>query len=354
MSTAATPAPDRARSPGAGWRKRLDRFGDRGDVRDLPRRGAARRGRDHRDRLPGRPRRAAGDRQIRPRLHHRHRMEPEPNSSTSSVPARSSSAPCSAPSSRSSSAPRSRSRSASTSACWRRKRSAAWSRRWSNCSPRCPASSTASGGSCPRPVRQIDDRARPAQRARLHPALRHAGNDRLQRLHRGADPDDHDRADHLLGLARPLQRRSRADVQDGAAALGATRWEVVRGVVLPSTASGVVAASLLGLGRALGEAIAVSQVIGAGSEIHARPVQDRRHPRLADRQPVPRRADRAAQSLALLLRRDPAGDRGRLEPDRTVDRPSLQLRRRARCDERAPNQLGTEGGPAVLRSRRRR
>jgi phosphate transport system permease protein len=44
---------------------------------------------------------------------------------------------------------------------------------------------------------------------------------------------------------------------------------VVRGVVLPSTASGVIAASLLGLGRALGEAIAVTQVIGAGSEIHA-------------------------------------------------------------------------------------
>jgi phosphate transport system permease protein len=40
-------------------------------------------------------------------------------------------------------------------------------------------------------------------------------------------------------------------------------------VVLPSTSSGVVAASLLGLGRALGEAIAVSQVVGAGSEIHA-------------------------------------------------------------------------------------
>jgi phosphate transport system permease protein len=38
--------------------------------------------------------------------------------------------------------------------------------------------------------------------------------------------------------------------------------------VLPSTASGVVAACFLGLGRALGEAIAVTQVIGAGSAIH--------------------------------------------------------------------------------------
>ena len=40
-------------------------------------------------------------------------------------------------------------------------------------------------------------------------------------------------------------------------------------MVLPSTASGVVAASLLGLGRALGEAIAVTQVIGAGAAINA-------------------------------------------------------------------------------------
>ena len=38
--------------------------------------------------------------------------------------------------------------------------------------------------------------------------------------------------------------------------------------MLPSTASGVAAAACLGLGRALGEAIAVTQVIGAGTEIH--------------------------------------------------------------------------------------
>jgi phosphate transport system permease protein len=58
------------------------------------------------------------------------------------------------------------------------------------------------------------------------------------------------------------------DLQDGAAALGSTRWEVIRGVVLPTTLSGIMAACLLGLGRALGEAIAVSQVIGGGTESH--------------------------------------------------------------------------------------
>jgi phosphate transport system permease protein len=73
----------------------------------------------------------------------------------------------------------------------------------------------------------------------------------------------------IASISRDLFLSVPKDVQDGASALGATRWEVVRGVVLPSTASGVIAASLLGLGRALGEAIAVTQVIGAGSEIHA-------------------------------------------------------------------------------------
>jgi phosphate transport system permease protein len=73
----------------------------------------------------------------------------------------------------------------------------------------------------------------------------------------------------IASISRDLFLAVPRDVQDGASALGATRWEVVRGVVLPSTASGVVAASLLGLGRALGEAIAVTQVIGAGSTIKA-------------------------------------------------------------------------------------
>jgi phosphate transport system permease protein len=73
----------------------------------------------------------------------------------------------------------------------------------------------------------------------------------------------------IASISRDLISVVPRDLQDGASALGATRWEVVRGVILPTTASGLVAASLLGLGRALGEAIAVSQVIGAGSEIQA-------------------------------------------------------------------------------------
>lgn len=73
----------------------------------------------------------------------------------------------------------------------------------------------------------------------------------------------------IASISRDLFQSVPAELQDGAAALGATRWEVVRGIVLPTTSSGVVAACLLGLGRALGEAIAVSQVIGAGSELQS-------------------------------------------------------------------------------------
>lgn len=58
------------------------------------------------------------------------------------------------------------------------------------------------------------------------------------------------------------------ELKEGALGLGLTRWEMVRGVVLPSTRAGVVAAILLGLGRALGEAIAVTQVIGSAQGIH--------------------------------------------------------------------------------------
>jgi phosphate transport system permease protein len=73
----------------------------------------------------------------------------------------------------------------------------------------------------------------------------------------------------VASLSRDLFLTVPRELQDGAAALGATRWETVRGIVLPSTASGVPAAAFLGLGRALGEAIAVTQVIGGGNLIHA-------------------------------------------------------------------------------------
>ena len=73
----------------------------------------------------------------------------------------------------------------------------------------------------------------------------------------------------IAALSRDLFRTVPAELTDGATALGATRWEVMRGIVLPSTASGVASAVVLALGRALGEAIAVTQMVGDGIDIHA-------------------------------------------------------------------------------------
>ena len=58
------------------------------------------------------------------------------------------------------------------------------------------------------------------------------------------------------------------ELKEGALALGTTRWEMVRGVVFPYARGGIAAALILGLGRAVGEAIAVTQVIGGGVFIH--------------------------------------------------------------------------------------
>ena len=55
--------------------------------------------------------------------------------------------------------------------------------------------------------------------------------------------------------------------REGAYALGATRLEMIRGVVLPHSQGGLVGAVLLGLGRAMGETIAVALVIGSSVTI---------------------------------------------------------------------------------------
>lgn len=52
-----------------------------------------------------------------------------------------------------------------------------------------------------------------------------------------------------------------------ALALGATRWEMIRGAVLPHSFGGMVGAVMLGLGRAMGETIAVALVIGSSPQI---------------------------------------------------------------------------------------
>jgi phosphate transport system permease protein len=64
-------------------------------------------------------------------------------------------------------------------------------------------------------------------------------------------------------LAVPRSQR------EAALALGATRWEVIRDAVLPYARSGIVGGMMLGLGRALGETMAVTMLIGNRHEISA-------------------------------------------------------------------------------------
>ena len=57
------------------------------------------------------------------------------------------------------------------------------------------------------------------------------------------------------------------DDKNAAVAMGATRWETLRVAVFPRVRSGIVGAVMLGLGRAMGETIAVALVIGSSHQI---------------------------------------------------------------------------------------
>jgi phosphate transport system permease protein len=66
----------------------------------------------------------------------------------------------------------------------------------------------------------------------------------------------------VASISRELFMSVPSDLKQGAMALGATRWEMVRSVSIPHVSGGLVAGTMLGFGRAVGEAIAVTQVIG--------------------------------------------------------------------------------------------
>jgi phosphate ABC transporter permease protein PstC len=66
----------------------------------------------------------------------------------------------------------------------------------------------------------------------------------------------------VSAISREVMATVPADHREAALALGATRWEMIRLAVIPYSRAGIVGASMLGLGRALGETIAVTLVIG--------------------------------------------------------------------------------------------
>jgi phosphate transport system permease protein len=67
---------------------------------------------------------------------------------------------------------------------------------------------------------------------------------------------------YAASLGRSMIQMVPSQLKEAAYGLGATRWEVIRSVILPYTKSGLFAGILLSLGRALGETMAVTMVIG--------------------------------------------------------------------------------------------
>jgi phosphate transport system permease protein len=65
----------------------------------------------------------------------------------------------------------------------------------------------------------------------------------------------------VSAISREVMSSVPPDLKEASLALGATRWEMIRQAVLPYSRSGIIGGTMLGLGRALGETIAVFMVI---------------------------------------------------------------------------------------------
>jgi phosphate transport system permease protein len=73
----------------------------------------------------------------------------------------------------------------------------------------------------------------------------------------------------IMSVAREVLLAVPGSQREAALALGATRWEAVTSAIIPYAKSGIIGAVILGLGRALGETMAVTMLIGNRNEISA-------------------------------------------------------------------------------------
>jgi len=73
----------------------------------------------------------------------------------------------------------------------------------------------------------------------------------------------------IMSVSREVLLAVPGSQREAALALGATRWEAVTSAILPYARSGIIGAVILGLGRALGETMAVTMLIGNRNEISA-------------------------------------------------------------------------------------
>jgi phosphate transport system permease protein len=71
----------------------------------------------------------------------------------------------------------------------------------------------------------------------------------------------------ITSLSREVISTVPASQREAAYGMGATRWEMIRSAILPWARGGITGSVMLGLGRAMGETIAVALVIGASAQI---------------------------------------------------------------------------------------
>src|SRR3954469_21593022 len=73
----------------------------------------------------------------------------------------------------------------------------------------------------------------------------------------------------ITSLTREVFATTPQPLKEAAYGMGATRWEMIKGAVFPHSRGGVVSAVMIGLGRAIGETIAVALLVGSSQHISA-------------------------------------------------------------------------------------
>lgn len=76
----------------------------------------------------------------------------------------------------------------------------------------------------------------------------------------------------IIGISIDALQAVPRSYREGSVALGATQWQTIRRVVLPAASSGIVAAVILGMGRAIGETMAVIMVAGNSVQMPGSPL----------------------------------------------------------------------------------
>ena len=147
----------------------------------------------------------------------------------------------------------------------------------------------------------------------------------------------------VSAICREVFLQVPGETMDAASALGATKWEMIRTAVLPFGRTGMISAAMLGLGRALGETIAVALVLNSTSGSTGSSPSP-----AATRWPRP---DRAQVRRGRRLGSDPGPHRRRSAPLRRHPHRQLVARRGHRPHERVPGMsadLDPQAPPSAL------